>query len=91
MAHTKSGGSTQNARDSAAKYLGVKLFSGERAKPGAILVRQRGSRYTAGTNVRMGKDHTLYSVSIGTVVFSERRKKNFYGTVTRRKVVSVVS
>lgn len=91
MAHTKSGGSTANLRDSQPKYLGVKLFSGEIAKPGSILVRQRGSRYTAGTNVRMGKDHTLYAVASGTVAFSERRKKNFDGSVTRRKVVSVVA
>ncbi len=91
MAHTKAGGSTNNNRDSAAKYLGVKLFSGEKAKPGAILVRQRGSRYTAGTNVRMGKDHTLYAISTGLVVFGEKRKKNFDGTTTRRKVVSVVA
>lgn len=91
MAHTKSGGSTANLRDSQPKYLGVKLFSGEVAKPGAILVRQRGSRYTAGANVRMGKDHTLYSVSVGTVVFADKRKKNFDGTITRRKVVSVVA
>lgn len=91
MAHTKSGGSTANLRDSQPKYLGVKLFSGEVAKPGAILVRQRGSRYTAGANVRMGKDHTLYSVAVGTVVFADKRKKNFDGTITRRKVVSVVA
>ena len=90
MAHTKAQGSAKNLRDSKPKYLGIKLFDGERAKPGAILVRQRGTRVLAGKNVGMGKDHTLFSLKEGVVKFSERRKTGFNGLVRKASVVSVV-
>ena len=88
MAHTQSGGTTKNVRDSQPKYLGVKLFAGQLAKPGSILVRQRGSKILAGKNVSAGKDDTLYSVVKGIVKFSTKRKTNFDG---RKKILSVVS
>jgi large subunit ribosomal protein L27 len=73
MAHKKAGGSSKNGRDSNPKYLGVKLFGGEVAKPGAIIVRQRGTRYFPGFNVRRGNDDTLFSVAEGRVVFHGRK------------------
>ncbi len=71
MAHKKGQGSTRNGRDSNAQYRGVKLFGGEFAKPGAIIIRQCGTRFTPGFNVRKGKDDTLYSVATGKVVFQQ--------------------
>lgn len=73
MAHKKGQGSTQNGRDSNPKFLGIKLFGGEQAKPGSIIVRQVGTPFQAGFNVRRGSDNTLYSVSDGTVVFRGRK------------------
>lgn len=73
MAHKKGQGSTKNGRDSNPQYRGVKLYGGEVAKPGAIIVRQVGTPFKAGFNVRMGCDNTLYSVADGTVVFSGRK------------------
>ena len=73
MAHTKSGGSTGLGRDSAGKRLGVKLYAGQIAKPGNIIVRQRGSKFRAGINVQTGKDYTLYSIMNGIVNFSKKR------------------
>jgi large subunit ribosomal protein L27 len=73
MAHKKGQGSTRNGRDSNAKYLGVKRFGGQRVRAGTILVRQRGTPFKAGFNVRMGRDNTLYAVSDGTVRFESRR------------------
>ncbi|MCU0688179.1 MAG: 50S ribosomal protein L27 [Phycisphaerales bacterium] len=69
MAHKKGQGSTKNGRDSNPQYRGVKLFAGEQAKAGSILVRQVGTPIKAGFNVRMGKDNTLYSIAEGTVVY----------------------
>ncbi len=89
MAHRKAGGTAKNLRDSQPKYLGTKLYAGQVAKPGAIVVRQRGTKILAGKNVRVGRDHTLYATTNGTVMFREVRKKNFDGTTTRRKVVDV--
>ncbi|MGB9848150.1 MAG: 50S ribosomal protein L27 [Minisyncoccia bacterium] len=90
MAHTKSGGSTRLGRDSEAKRLGVKLFDGQKAKKGAIIVRQRGERIKAGKNVGVGKDYTLYALKEGIVKFSEKQKVNFDGSKKRVKVVSVI-
>ena len=73
MAHKKAGGSTKNGRDSNPQYLGIKLYGGESARPGAIIVRQRGTKFLPGFNVRRGKDDTLYSVSTGQVVFQNRK------------------
>jgi len=90
MAHTKAGGSTKNLSDSNPKYLGVKLSDGATAKPGAIIVRQRGTKIEAGRNVRVGKDHTLFSVADGKVSFRTRRKITFTGHATRKTVADVV-
>ena len=73
MAHKKGQGSSKNGRDSNPQFLGVKLYGGEVAKPGAIIVRQVGTPFMAGFNVRMGKDCTLFSVADGTVVFKGRK------------------
>ena len=72
MAHKKGQGSTKNGRDSNPQYLGVKLYGGEAAHSGCIIVRQRGTPVRPGFNVRRGKDDTLFSVAEGTVVFKGR-------------------
>ncbi len=90
MASTKAGGSAKNLNDSNPKYLGVKLGDGAAARAGMVIVRQRGTKIMAGTNVRVGKDHTLYASTAGKVSFTERRKTGFDGRTTRRKVVSVI-
>lgn len=90
MAHVKAGGVAKNLKDSNPKYLGVKLSDGQKAKIGSILVRQRGTKILAGSNVKMGKDHTLYSVKNGTVKFSEKRKIRYDGNTKKYKVASVL-
>ena len=72
MAHKKAGGSTRNGRDSESKRLGVKLYGGQKARAGNILVRQRGTRFHPGENVGCGKDHTLFAMQDGTVEFRTR-------------------
>jgi large subunit ribosomal protein L27 len=72
MAHKKAGGSTRNGRDSHSKRLGVKLFGGEQAKAGNIIIRQRGTQYTPGANVGIGTDHTLFALKSGKVEFKKR-------------------
>lgn len=89
MAHRKAGGSAKNLTDSNPQYLGVKLYDGQRAKPGAIIVRQRGTEFLGGENVKLGKDHTVFSVIDGTVKYSTKRKKHFDGTTITKKVVGV--
>lgn len=74
MASKKAAGSTRNGRDSQSKRLGVKKFGGQHVKPGTILIRQRGTRVLQGTNVKMGRDHTLYSVVNGRVQFERVSK-----------------
>lgn len=71
MAHKKSGGSAKNGRESAAKRLGVKRFGGQNVKAGSILVRQRGTRYTPGLNVKRGRDDTLFALRHGVVQFDK--------------------
>lgn len=90
MAHTKAAGSTKLGRDSQPKYLGVKLFSGEQAKPGSILVRQRGTKFMAGKNVKKGSDDTLYSITQGVVQFITKKIKKFDGNKRLTKVVNVI-
>ncbi|MBI1956854.1 MAG: 50S ribosomal protein L27 [Candidatus Niyogibacteria bacterium] len=90
MAHTKAGGTAKNLRDSKPKYLGVKLFDGERAKPGAIIIRQRGLEFAPGKNVRMGHDHTIFAIAEGVVKFSSRRRARFDRTVRIKHIVSVI-
>lgn len=77
MAHKKAGGSSRNGRDSAGRRLGVKKFGGEHVIPGNILVRQRGTKFHPGLNVGIGKDHTLFAMSEGHVVFKESGKRTF--------------
>ena len=76
MAHKKAGGSTRNGRDSESKRLGVKRFGGQSVLAGNILVRQRGTRFHAGENVGMGKDHTLFAKADGQVQFNVKGPKN---------------
>ena len=77
MAHKKGGGSSKNGRDSQAQRLGVKKFGGELVKGGAILVRQRGTKFHPGLNVGRGKDDTLYAKVPGHVVYKNRMGRNF--------------
>ncbi|NLD22023.1 MAG: 50S ribosomal protein L27 [Bacteroidales bacterium] len=81
MAHKKGVGSSKNGRDSESKRLGVKLFGGQFAKAGSILVRQRGTVHNPGENVGMGKDHTLYALSEGIVTFKKTREDKSYVSV----------
>ena len=90
MAHRKAGGTAKNLRDSNPKYLGIKLSDGQNAQSGSIIVRQRGTVVMAGTNVSMGKDHTLFALKPGTVKFGSRRKISFNGKTLVKKMVSVV-
>ena len=73
MAHKKGQGSTRNGRDSNPQYRGVKLFGGEHAKTGAIIVRQCGTKFFPGTNVGVGKDYTLFATAEGTIQFKGRK------------------
>ncbi|WP_021023347.1 50S ribosomal protein L27 [Salinivibrio costicola] len=76
MAHKKAGGSTKNGRDSESKRLGVKRFGGESVLAGNIIVRQRGTKFHAGSNVGCGKDHTLFALSDGKVKFENKGRHN---------------
>ena len=76
MAHKKAGGSSKNGRDSESKRLGVKIFGGETVTAGNIIVRQRGTRFHAGPNVGVGRDHTLFAKSDGQVKFEKKGPKN---------------
>ena len=89
MAKTKAAGSSRLGRDSQPKYLGVKLFAGEKAKPGQILVRQRGTKFLPGKNVRKAGDDTLYALKEGAVRFSTKQKKRFDNSQRLAKIVSV--
>jgi large subunit ribosomal protein L27 len=74
MAHKKAGGSSRNGRDSAGRRLGVKLYGGQAAAPGNIIVRQRGTKWFPGVGVQMGRDHTIFSVVDGHVTFKKGLK-----------------
>ncbi|MAZ29787.1 50S ribosomal protein L27 [bacterium] len=91
MSTKRSGGSSKNLRDSQPKYLGVKRADGQAVASGEVIVRQRGTKIEAGSNVKVGRDHTLYAVAPGTVAFKEMRKKRFDGKVVTKKVVHVVA
>ena len=84
MAHEKAGGSTRNGRDSESKRLGVKRFGGEQVSAGSIIVRQRGTRFHAGVNVGIGRDHTIFAKADGEVKFTVKGAKN-------RKFVNIVT
>ena len=81
MAHKKGAGSSKNGRESESKRLGVKIYGGQFAKAGNILIRQRGTKHYPGENVGMGKDHTLFALIEGTVVFKKKRKNRSYVSV----------
>ncbi|MBL7142571.1 MAG: 50S ribosomal protein L27 [Candidatus Pacebacteria bacterium] len=89
MAKTKAAGSTKLGRDSRPKYLGVKLFAGQKVKAGGIIVRQRGTKFLPGKNVKRGNDDTLFALKEGTVNFKTKKKKNFDGSQRVAKVVNV--
>jgi len=90
MAKTKAAGSTKLGRESIAKRLGVKLHDGEVAKAGSVIVRQRGTKYLPGVNVRQGGDDTLDAAVPGTVCFTRVRKKRFDGKVRTASRVDIV-
>ncbi|HWC57863.1 MAG TPA: 50S ribosomal protein L27 [Candidatus Paceibacterota bacterium] len=90
MAHKKAQGAAKNLTDSKPKYLGVKLYDGESTLPGAIIVRQRGTKILPGAAVGMGRDHTLFALKKGFVKFTTKRKQNFDGTTSVHKMASVV-
>ena len=85
MAHKKGVGSSKNGRESESKRLGVKLFGGQAAKAGNILVRQRGTVHNPGENVGMGRDHTLYALVDGTVAFKKTRENKSYVSIVPAK------
>jgi len=85
MAHKKAGGSTRNGRDSNPKMLGVKCFGGEFVKAGNIIIRQRGTKFHAGMNVGMGRDHTLYALTDGYVKFQPKgAKQRFHVSIEEK-------
>ena len=90
MAHKKAGGSTRLGRDSRPKYLGVKLYQGQEAQPGSIIIRQRGTKFIPGKNVRRGNDDTLYALKQGIVKFKTIRKTKFDNNKRTAKVVEVI-
>ena len=89
MAHKKAGGSTALGRDSQAKRLGVKIFGGQTAKIGSILIRQRGTKWHPGKNVRKGSDDSLYAVANGVVKFTSKKMRGFDGNLHLRKFVHI--
>ena len=90
MAHTKAKGSTRLGRDSKSKRLGVKIFGGQRTQPGAIIIRQKGTKYHPGENVGTGKDRTIFAKISGKVIFKKKAKPAFSGKNKKRVSVSVV-
>ncbi len=86
MAHKKGAGSTRNGRDSESKRLGVKIYGGQEAISGNIIVRQRGTRHHPGENVGIGRDHTLFALADGTVEFKiGRQKRSFVSVIPAEK------
>ena len=90
MAHRKAGGSTQLGRDSVSKRLGVKIFGDQKVAAGNIIIRQRGTKWRAGKNVKQGEDDTLYSMTDGLVKFSKKKVVTFTGKLEKKRFVSVV-
>lgn len=91
MSKVKAGGTAKNLRDSQPKYLGTKLYDGQRAQVGSVIVRQRGTKILAGENVAVGKDHTLFALKDGVVKFGTKRKKHFNGQTKTHKIVHVTA
>lgn len=82
MAHKKGGGATVKNRDSAGKRLGVKLYGGQKAEPGNIIARQRGTKFFAGTGTMLGRDHTIFAITAGVVKFRQKLGKKFIDVVS---------
>lgn len=91
MAHRKAGGTARNLRDSNPKYLGVKIADGQTANAGSIIVRQRGTKFLAGNNTDMGKDHTIHALKSGVVKIGNKRKVGFNNKTQSRKIVHIVT
>jgi len=91
MSKTKSSGSTRLGRDSRSQRLGVKIYEGQKIQSGAIIIRQRGTKFLPGNNVGLGKDHTLFALKPGLVKFKTKRKRGFDNSQRIVKVVEVVS
>ncbi len=91
MATKKAAGSTKNGRDSKAKRLGVKVYGGQYVPAGGIIIRQRGTRFSPGNNVKVGRDHTIFSLISGVVVFSKRKELKYNGRKMEKTVVNVDS
>ncbi len=91
MSTSKAGGSTRLGRDSISKRLGVKLFDSQEVKSGNIIVKQRGTKFHPGKNVKIGKDDTLYAVTDGIVRFTKKKEYTFTGKLKKRRYVSVIS
>ena len=89
MAKTKAAGATKLGRDSRPKYLGVKLFEGQKTQPGSIIIRQRGTKFLPGKNVKRGRDDTLYALKEGVVHFATKRKRGFNESQRIVKIVNV--
>jgi len=89
MAHKKAAGSTQLGRESESKRLGVKIYGGQPVKAGQIIIRQRGTRYRAGNNVRQGQDDTLYAAVDGIVDFGRKKIKTFTGKLKQAVYIHV--
>ena len=90
MAHTKAKGASKLGRESESKRLGVKLFDGEIVRPGEVIIRQRGTKFYPGLNVRRGGDDTLYATNSGVVKFLNRKRIRFDGSKRSVKIVTVV-
>jgi len=89
MAHRKAGGSTRLGRDSISKRLGVKIYGGQKAEQGEIIVRQRGTKFHPGKNVMRGEDDTLFSTTSGIVRFLQKKVVDFTGRIVKRQFVHV--
>ncbi|MBT4384213.1 50S ribosomal protein L27 [Candidatus Peregrinibacteria bacterium] len=90
MAHKKAGGSSKNGRDSNAKRRGIKCFGGEAVRSGAIIVRQKGTKWHPGAGVGMGKDYTIFALQDGVVKFTKKNQKKFDGRVRLDTLVHVM-
>ncbi len=90
MSHKKAGGSSKNGRDSQSKRLGVKVFEGETVHAGSILIRQKGTKYHAGSNVGIGGDWTLFALKNGKVAFQEKKKQKYDGRIFKDTLVNVI-
>jgi large subunit ribosomal protein L27 len=91
MAKTKAASSTGSGRDSRSKRLGVKIFEGQKVKPGNIIIRQRGTKFLSGNNVGCGKDYTIFALKAGVVRFRTKRKRGFDNSQRIVKIVDVES